>query len=160
MRGVTQKNGTVSSPQNEHHRALIDLSFSNEPRLAALATSIVNSPWFKTGAMEPVVETTDEVVRDKIVRPGESRFRAFLEMTPTRTYKCQFTTEHGPCERTEERLDRAQGHARQHLDYRPYVCGGKCARPDWYVSSPSKRPSSSLRFWYQHPAVLFLWSKG
>ncbi|KIM26039.1 hypothetical protein M408DRAFT_10088 [Serendipita vermifera MAFF 305830] len=80
--------------------------------------------------MEPVVETTDEVVKEKIVRPGESRFRAFLEMTPTRTYKCQFVTEHGPCERTEERLDRAQGHARQHLDYRPYVCGGKCARPD------------------------------
>ena len=82
--------------------------------------------------MEPVVETTDDVVREKIVRPGESRFRAFLEMTPTRTYKCQFVTLEGvPCERTEERLDRAQGHARQHLDYRPYVCGGKCARPDW-----------------------------
>jgi hypothetical protein len=122
----------VSSPQNEQHRALIDLSFSDEPRLAALANSIVNASWFKTGAMEPVVETTDEVVKDKIVRPGESRFRAFLEMTPTRTYKCQFVTENGRCERTEERLDRAQGHARQHLDYRPYVCGGKCARPDWY----------------------------
>lgn len=81
--------------------------------------------------MEPVVETTDEVVKEKIVRPGESRFRAFLEMTPTRTYRCQFVTDQGRCDRTEERLDRAQGHARQHFDYKPFVCGGKCARPDW-----------------------------
>jgi len=120
----------VASPHYEKFRSLIQQSFSSDSRLAALANTIINSSWFQNEAMEPAVETTDEVVKEKIVRPGESRFRAFLEMTPTRTYRCQFVTEKGRCDRTEERLDRAQGHARQHFDYRPFVCGGKCARPD------------------------------
>jgi len=123
----------VASPHYEKFRSLIQQSFSSDSRLAALANTIINSSWFQNEAMEPAVETTDEVVKEKIVRPGESRFRAFLEMTPTRTYRCQFVTEKGRCDRTEERLDRAQGHARQHFDYRPFVCGGKCARPDWSV---------------------------
>jgi hypothetical protein len=125
----------VASPNYEKFRSLIQQSFSSDSRLAALANTIINSSWFQNEAMEPAVETTDEVVKEKIVRPGESRFRAFLEMTPTRTYRCQFVTEKGRCDRTEERLDRAQGHARQHFDYRPFVCGGKCARPDWSVLS-------------------------
>ncbi|KAG8816439.1 hypothetical protein FRC17_000334, partial [Serendipita sp. 399] len=125
--------------------------------------------------MEPPLDTNDPLVMyEKILRPGESRFRAFLEMTAQRSYRCQFVLPgddatsdatgastgagedmemgqgqghghgHGQasghvdvccrkgkrCKRTEERLDRAQGHARQHFEYRPFVCGGKCARPD------------------------------
>lgn len=153
----------------ERFRPLIARSFTNSPHLTALAEQIITSPWFLNQEMEPPLETSDPlVIHAKILRPGESRFRAFLEMTPTRTYRCQFVLppggdssvgtppsssgspgenemeveEHGHthgadslcegrrCERTEERLDRAQGHARQHLEYRPFVCGGKCARPD------------------------------
>lgn len=119
-----------SPPPPSHFTPLIERSFQGDQRMLNLAHSIINSSWFQAGNMEPPVSTTDDIVKEKIVRPGESRFRAFLEMTPVRTYRCQFVTEQGRCGRTEERLDRAQGHARQHLEYRPFVCGGKCARSD------------------------------
>ncbi|PVF99006.1 hypothetical protein CPB86DRAFT_327336 [Serendipita vermifera] len=67
--------------------------------------------------------------------PGQKAYSNSVLTTclsePLRAFnRCQFVTEQGRCGRTEERLDRAQGHARQHLEYRPFVCGGKCARSD------------------------------
>lgn len=125
--------------RDEQSRSQLLNSLADQENLKKLALSIFDSDWYKNEQMEPIIESTDELVKSKRLRTGESRFKLFLDQTANRNYRCQFNTENGPCNRVEERLDRAQGHARNHFEYRPFMCNGKCARYDWYDNITNTR---------------------
>lgn len=54
----------------------ICFDLGNNPRLAALAQSILNSPWYTEGPIGPVAGPPLETANQRLIWPGESRLRA------------------------------------------------------------------------------------
>jgi hypothetical protein len=98
----------------------IDISAQQKEWIA----SIRSSPWFRNNQSEP---------EDS---PGQSIFLRFLgRASESGTYVCLFRGCGKVCNRTFDRRDRALGHVRQHLNHRPFWCGGRCFNANWYVAN-------------------------
>ncbi|PVF92895.1 hypothetical protein CPB86DRAFT_145931 [Serendipita vermifera] len=83
-------------------------SFSQQDQLV---DQIRASSWFRNNQSEP-----EDL-------PGQSIYLRFLKrISDAGTYLCLYRG----CNRTFDRRDRALGHVRQHLNHRPFFCGGKC----------------------------------
>jgi hypothetical protein len=115
----------VSHEQNAppyHNRSdfqKLEMYFLN-PRqndLRTLLNHILASSWYQKNEKEP-----ENDMKRSILSP-------FLERSQKgNSYKCRFDF----CSKSFDRQDRAIGHVRTHIAYRPFQCGGRCGAADWY----------------------------
>lgn len=63
---------------------------------------------------------------------GRSRLPEWITTETAQMFVCEVPLPNGQiCKVQKNRLDRAMAHTRQHLDLKPFKCGGQCGVSDW-----------------------------
>jgi len=80
--------------------------------------------WCKNQVIEPFMDNGKSVLVRWLDEAGENKgWTCCVPLDPEAKW----------CIHPFRRLDRALAHIREHLDFKPYPCEGKCRNEEWYV---------------------------
>ena len=106
-----------------HSRALEQFQPAEEVRSRWVALQALAVTW-PPGTIEPLDST------------GESPLMAFVDRSE-RKYCCRVPIEGGVCDKENIKKGRMLAHIRkEHLQFRPFACGGHCGLIGWLAGSP------------------------
>ncbi|KAG8849629.1 hypothetical protein FRC20_002263 [Serendipita sp. 405] len=88
--------------------------------------------WLKTNDPEPLMTMSHPFIRDGMLpTTARSVFEVFIDEGSQAGYYCNWAAKGVLCKRWFKRRSHAIGHARIHLNYRPFACNGKCGSENW-----------------------------
>lgn len=89
---------------------------------SGLWKELLEQPWLHNGESDPLDERT-----------GQSVLSVWIHNPEPRVYICQVPLEDSGtyCGTKYQRQDRALTHVRTHLNYKPFICRGRCGMKDW-----------------------------